>query len=194
MSYFVTGATGFIGRFLVANLLRRKGTIHVLVRKDSQKKFDAIAKKMGWDPKRITVLHGDMAAARCGLTAAQVRGLKGKVKHFFHLAAIYDLDATAEAQRVANVDGTQNALDLAASIEAGCFHHASSIAAAGRYPGLFREDMFDEAEGLDATYLRTKPDSTSLVREAKHIKRRISRPGMAVGPSQTGRQAKQNGP
>src|SRR3546814_6065517 len=27
MSYFVTGATGFIGRFLVANLLRRKGTI-----------------------------------------------------------------------------------------------------------------------------------------------------------------------
>src|SRR3546814_541021 len=111
MSYFVTGATGFIGRFLVANLLRRKGTIHVLVRKDSQKKFDAIAKKMGWDPKRITVLHGDMAAARCGLTAAQVRGLKGKVKHFFHLAAIYDLDAKAEAQRVANVDGTQNALD-----------------------------------------------------------------------------------
>src|SRR3546814_18149132 len=51
MSYFVTGATGFIGRFLVANLLKRKGTIHVLVRKDSQKKFDAIAKKMGWDPK-----------------------------------------------------------------------------------------------------------------------------------------------
>src|SRR3546814_15882858 len=104
MSYFVTGATGFIGRFLVANLLRRKGTIHVLVRKDSQKKFDAIAKKMGWDPKRITVLHGDMAAARCGLTAAQVRGLKGKVKHFFHLAAIYDLDAKAEPQRVANVE------------------------------------------------------------------------------------------
>src|SRR3546814_916613 len=117
MSYFVTGATGFIGRFLVANLLRRKGTIHVLVRKDSQKKFDAIAKKMGWDPKRITVLNGEMAAARCGLTAAQVRGLKGKVKHFCHLAAIYDLEAKAEAQRVANVDGTQNALDLAAAIE-----------------------------------------------------------------------------
>src|SRR3546814_4094089 len=40
MSYFVTGATGFIGRFLVANLLRRKGTIHVLVRKDSQKRSE----------------------------------------------------------------------------------------------------------------------------------------------------------
>ena len=33
MSYFVTGATGFLGRFLVDKLLRRKGSIHVLVRK-----------------------------------------------------------------------------------------------------------------------------------------------------------------
>ena len=39
MSYFVTGATGFLGRYLVGNLLKRKGPIHVLVRKDSQKKF-----------------------------------------------------------------------------------------------------------------------------------------------------------
>ena len=45
MSYFVTGGTGFLGRFLIGNLLKRKGTIHVLVRKDSLKKFDALAKK-----------------------------------------------------------------------------------------------------------------------------------------------------
>jgi uncharacterized protein YbjT (DUF2867 family) len=37
MSYFVTGATGFIGRFLVGNLLKRKGTVHVLVRKDRRR-------------------------------------------------------------------------------------------------------------------------------------------------------------
>ena len=41
MSYFVTGATGFIGRHLVSRLLARKGTVHVLVRKDSLKKLDA---------------------------------------------------------------------------------------------------------------------------------------------------------
>ena len=41
MSYFVTGATGFIGRYLVSNLLKRKGTVHVLVRKGSEKKLDA---------------------------------------------------------------------------------------------------------------------------------------------------------
>lgn len=69
MSYFVTGATGFLGRFLVGNLLKRKGTVYVLVRKDSQKKYDALAKKMGWDPKRVVPVHGDMTAEKCGLTS-----------------------------------------------------------------------------------------------------------------------------
>ncbi|MCL1633535.1 SDR family oxidoreductase [Luteimonas sp. SX5] len=194
MSYFVTGATGFIGRYLVGNLLKRKGAIHVLVRKDSQKKLEAVAKKMGWDMKRIVVVHGDMTAAKCGLSAAQIRALSGKVKHFFHLAAIYDLSANAESQRAANVDGTQHALDLAAAIDAGCFHHTSSIAAAGLYPGVFREDMFEEAEGLDDPYLRTKHDSEGLVRDEKRIPWRIYRPGMVVGHSQTGEMDKIDGP
>ncbi|GAB3092140.1 SDR family oxidoreductase [Lysobacter terrae] len=194
MSYFVTGATGFIGRYLVSKLLERKGTIHVLVRKDSQKKFDAIAKKMGWDPKRVVVVPGDMTAAKCGVSAAQVKALTGKVKHFFHLAAIYDLSADAASQRAANIDGTQHALDLAAAIGAGCFHHTSSIAAAGLYPGVFREDMFDEAEGLDDPYLSTKHESEGLVRKEKRIKWRIYRPGMVVGHSQTGEIDKIDGP
>jgi NAD(P)-dependent dehydrogenase (short-subunit alcohol dehydrogenase family) len=194
MSYFVTGATGFIGRFLVSNLLRRKGTIHVLVRKDSQKKLESVAKRMGWDMKRIVPVSGDMTAPRCGLTAAQARALDGKIKHFFHLAAIYDLQASAESQQAANIQGTQHALDLAAAIGAGCFHHASSIAAAGLYPGVFREDMFDEAEGLDEPYLRTKHESERLVREEKRIKWRIYRPGMVVGHSQTGEMDKIDGP
>ena len=45
MTYFVTGATGFVGRHLVSQLLRRKGPIHVLVRKDSRRKLEAIGAK-----------------------------------------------------------------------------------------------------------------------------------------------------
>ncbi|MFC3551805.1 SDR family oxidoreductase [Lysobacter cavernae] len=194
MSYFVTGATGFIGRYLVSNLLKRKGTVYVLVRKDSHKKLDAIAKRMGWDSKRVVLVDGDMTKPKCGVSAAQLRALDGKVRHFFHLAAIYDLTAKPEAQRAANIDGTQHALDLAATIKAGTFHHTSSIAAAGLYPGVFREDMFDEAEGLDDPYLRTKHDSEGLVRREKRLKWRIYRPGMVVGHSQTGEMDKIDGP
>jgi NAD(P)-dependent dehydrogenase (short-subunit alcohol dehydrogenase family) len=194
MGYFVTGATGFIGRFLVSNLLKRKGTIHVLVRKDSQKKLDAIGRKMGWDMKRIVPVAGDLGAAKCGVSAAQVRALKGKATHFFHLAAVYDMEADAASQREANVGGTQHALDLAAAIGAGCFHHVSSIAAAGLYPGIFREDMFEEAEGLDDPYLATKHESEGLVRAEKRVKWRVYRPGMVVGHSRTGEIDKIDGP
>ncbi|MBB6365768.1 NAD(P)-dependent dehydrogenase (short-subunit alcohol dehydrogenase family) [Xanthomonas sacchari] len=194
MTYFVTGATGFIGRYLMAKLMRRKGVVHVLLRKESQRKFDALVREQGWDPKRLVVLHGDVAAAYCGLSAAQRKALHGKVKHFFHLAALYDLTAKAEEQRVANLDGTRNALELAAQLGAGIFHHTSSIAVAGLYPGIFREDMFEEAEGLDDPYLRTKHDAEALVRAETRIKWRIYRPAMVVGDSRTGAIDKIDGP
>jgi thioester reductase-like protein len=128
MTYFVTGATGFIGRHLVGNLLKRKGTIHVLVRKGSQKKLEQLGAKMGWDMSRIVAVSGDLAKPGLGVSAAQLKELTGKVRHFFHLAAIYDLSADAESQKLANIEGTRNAVHLAESIKAGCFHHTSSIA------------------------------------------------------------------
>jgi len=143
MSYFVTGATGFIGRFLVSNLLKRKGTIHVLVRKGSEKKFNTIADSMGWDKKRVIPVTGDLSKPKLGLTAVQLKALTTKkIQHFFHLAAIYDLSADGASQQVANIDGTKHAIECATAIKAGCFHHTSSIAAAGLYRGIFREDMF----------------------------------------------------
>ncbi|MAL03945.1 MAG: short chain dehydrogenase [Arenimonas sp.] len=194
MSYFVTGATGFIGRYLVSNLLKRKGTIHVLVRKGSEKKLDAIASSMGWDRKRIVVVTGDLSKPRLGLAPAKVKALSGKVKHFFHLAAIYDLSADAASQQVANIDGTRHAIELAAAIKAGCFHHTSSIAAAGLYPGVFREDMFEEAEGLRDPYLRTKHESEGIVRKECKVPFRIYRPSMVIGHSKTGEMDKIDGP
>ena len=47
MSYFVTGATGFIGRHLVERLLEREGDIYVLVREGSREKLDALRERLG---------------------------------------------------------------------------------------------------------------------------------------------------
>ena len=186
MTYFVTGATGFIGRHLVGNLLKRKGTIHVLVRRGSQKKLDALIERMGWDKKRIVPVTGDLTKARLGVSAEKAAELKGKIKHFFHLAAIYDLAADGPSQMLANVEGTRNAVALAEAINAGCFQYASSIAVAGLYSGTFREDMFEEAEDLDNPYFRTKHDAEKVVRQECKRPYRIYRPGVVVGHSQTG--------
>ena len=121
--------------------------------------------------------------------------MRGEVDHFFHLAAIYDITAGAEAQEVANVEGTRHAIELAGAIEAGCFHQVSSIAAAGLYRGEWREDMFDEAERLDTNpYFRTKHESERLVREECPRPWRVYRPGIVVGDSRTGEIDKIDGP
>jgi NAD(P)-dependent dehydrogenase (short-subunit alcohol dehydrogenase family) len=194
MTYFVTGATGFIGRHLLGRLLERKGTIHCLVRKESLAKFKALREELGADENRLVAVVGDLAKARLGVAPAAQKELAGKVKHFFHLAALYDLAADEASQVTANVEGTRNALDLADAIKAGCFHHVSSIAAAGLYPGVFREDMFDEAEELDHPYFRTKHDSEGLVRKGCKRPYRIYRPGIVIGDSRTGIIDKIDGP
>ena len=195
MAYFVTGGTGFIGRFLIDKLLQREGHVYVLVRKDSVKKLDEMrARRWGEAGKRVVGVVGDLAKPKLGVSAADAAKLKGKVKHFFHLAAIYDLAAVAESQQKANIEGTRHAVELAEAIGAGCFHHTSSIAAAGLYDGVFREDMFEEAEELDHPYFRTKHDSEAIVRSECDVPWRIYRPAIVVGHSKTGEIDKIDGP
>ncbi|MGH6624665.1 MAG: SDR family oxidoreductase, partial [Burkholderiaceae bacterium] len=120
--------------------------------------------------------------------------LTGKIKHFFHLAAIYDLSADAQSQIVANTEGTRNAVALANAVKVGIFQHVSSIAAAGMYEGVFREDMFDEADGLDHPYFSTKHDSEKVARTETKMAWRVYRPGIVVGDSKTGEMDKIDGP
>jgi NAD(P)-dependent dehydrogenase (short-subunit alcohol dehydrogenase family) len=195
MAYFVTGATGFIGRFLVANLLKRGEPVYVLVRKDSVKKLAQLrGEYWGATDKQVIEVVGDLAKPDLGVSADDLKRMKGKIGHLFHLAAIYDLAASAEEQQAANVDGTRNTVHFAEAVAAGCFHHVSSIAAAGLYDGVFREDMFEEAEDLDHPYFRTKHESEGIVRN--HCKRpfRIYRPGFVVGDTKTGYIDKIDGP
>ena len=194
MTYFVTGATGFIGRHLLERLLARKGTVYCLVRKESMAKFEEIAARLGAAEGRLVAVTGDLARPKLGVSPATITRLAGKVKHFFHLAALYDLAADEASQVEANIVGTRNAIALAEALKAGCFHHASSIAAAGLYPGVFREDMFKEAEGLDNPYFRTKHDSEGIVRSDCKRPWRIYRPGIVIGDSRTGEIDKIDGP
>jgi NAD(P)-dependent dehydrogenase (short-subunit alcohol dehydrogenase family) len=195
MHYFVTGASGFIGKRLVRKILERKGTVvHFLVRDRSAKRIAELLDYWGVDETRAIAVRGDLALSGLGITSAERKKLEGKVQHFFHLAAVYDLKADEESQRIANIEGTKNTVFFANEIGAGCFHHVSSIAAAGLYEGVFREDMFEEAEGLDHPYFSTKHESEKLVRQDCQVPWRVYRPGIVVGDSRTGEMDKIDGP
>ncbi|HXB65338.1 MAG TPA: SDR family oxidoreductase [Solirubrobacteraceae bacterium] len=200
MAYLITGATGFIGRRLVENLLaNRHGKLYVLVREGSTGRLDDLTHR--WSTatgtaadKRIVPVLGDLRRPLLGLEEEQITDLRGKIEHFVHLAAVYDMTAPAERNSAVNVGGTTHVVELARALEVGCLHHVSSIAVAGTYRGTFSEEMFDEGQKLPSPYHRTKFESERLVREQPFVPWRVYRPAVVVGDSRTGEMDKVDGP
>jgi len=206
MAYFVTGATGFIGRNLVQRLLSRTarkqgsaGDIYVLVRQSSLPRLDALIES--WSayapkaPTRVKPVVGDLLEPLLGVDDAAIETLQeARIEHFFHLAAIYDMAAGEAVNEITNVDGTRHALELAQAFDASRFHHMSSIAVAGLYRGAFTEEMFDEGQPLTHPYHRTKFAAEALVRQQHATPWRVYRPSIVVGDSHTGQMDKIDGP
>jgi NAD(P)-dependent dehydrogenase (short-subunit alcohol dehydrogenase family) len=195
MRYLVTGASGFIGKRLVRRLLAAPdSTVLFLLREDSRAKLEPLRQFWGAAGARALPLYGDVREPGLGLQPEALAGLAGTLDHVFHLAAVYDLNAPAAPQVQANVDGTRNTVALANALGARCFHHMSSIAAAGLYDGVFREDMFDEAEHLEHPYFSTKHEAERIARQECRVPWRVYRPGLVVGDSRSGETDKADGP
>jgi NAD(P)-dependent dehydrogenase (short-subunit alcohol dehydrogenase family) len=195
MHYFVTGATGFIGKRLVKTLLARRGTtVHFLVRPGSEGKLAELYSYWDVSKTRAIPVSGDLTTKKLGVSSDDIKALKGQVSHLYHLAAVYDLSADEESQMRVNIEGTRNMVEFAKAIDAKHVHHVSSIAAAGLYEGVFREDMFEEAEGLDHPYFMTKHESEKIVRKECKVPWTVYRPAMVVGDSTTGEMDKIDGP
>ena len=188
MNYFVTGATGFVGRHLVQELLRRDGNVYALVREGSRGRLDEL--KSRWEGgDRVEPVVGDLSKDALGIDDFGQR-----IDHLFHLAAIYDMAASDDAMMRANVDGTRHVVEFANVNDVGLFHHTSSIAVAGDWRGPWLETMFDEGQGHPHAYHRSKFESEKLVREQIQAPLRVYRPGIVVGHSQTGEIDKIDGP
>jgi NAD(P)-dependent dehydrogenase (short-subunit alcohol dehydrogenase family) len=190
MVRLVTGGTGFIGRHLLRELAKREGDTYVLVREPSRARLERLIASLGAG-SRMHALSGDITASGLGLAPADQSTLQGA--DIYHLAAVYDLEASEEANERANVGGTRNVVALAEQLGAR-LHHVSSIAVAGgKWKGKFTEEMFDAGQALDHPYYKTKYEAERLVR-ASSVRFRIYRPGLVIGSSETGAADRIDGP
>ena len=189
MRYVVTGGTGFIGRRVVARLLESQpdAQVWVLVRRQSLGRFERLS--VQWN-ERTKPLVGDLTELE--LTDETIAELGG-VDHLVHCAAIYDITAGDAEQRATNVDGTRAVIELARRLDA-TFHHVSSIAVAGDFPGEYTEDDFDVGQQLPTPYHQTKFEAELLVRSTPGLRYRVYRPAVVVGDSRTGEMDKVDGP
>ncbi|MEV5147595.1 thioester reductase domain-containing protein, partial [Streptomyces sp. NPDC052727] len=166
---FLTGATGFLGAFLLRDLSRStRGTLHCLVRaRDAADGLRRLRENLRYyrvwdevDPARIKVVVGDLAEPRFGLSEEEFDDLARTVDVVYHGGAQVHWLHPFGTLKAANVGGTQEVLRLAARHRTVPVHHLSTIGVfagerAGGWP-LGVDDPTGPPEALPSGYLRSK--------------------------------------
>ncbi|KAM4066858.1 AMP-binding enzyme [Hirsutella rhossiliensis] len=154
---FVTGATGFLGAYLLIELLRLPTvrSVRCLVRAESrqsafEKVFRNLAKyrlrNLSKDlESKIDVIPGDLSEARMGLSESDYHELSGWASIIYHLGAQVNFNEPYTANFSTNVQGTLHVLRLAATGKPKSVHYASTIAAFGP-TGLVRDEVKELGE------------------------------------------------
>ena len=133
---FLTGVTGFLGAYLLAELLNRtEAVVHCLVRADDDiAAFERVKKHLEfyavWDDRhqsRIVTLAGDLGKPNFALSEAQFDQLAEQVDLIYHNGAIVNIVRPYKASKPANVLGTQEILRLASLKQTKPVHYISTM-------------------------------------------------------------------
>lgn len=163
----VTGATGFVGRFLVRDLLEHDAglTVHCLVRADSAVEgLDRLREHMRhaetWDDAfapRLRIHTGDIAAPRLGLPRAEFDQLCGQIDAVYHLAAALSLAASYVALRGVNTSSLRHVLELCLRTRQKHLFYAGTMGIFPQYVCNFAREYADRGIGHQA-----QPDLASM--------------------------------
>ena len=200
-SIFLTGATGFLGAYILQELLAKTDAdVYCLVRasdrasaterlQNNLKRYSLWDKTVG---SRIIPVVGDLSKPMLGLAADSFESLAGAIDVIYHSAATLNYVYPYSAMKAANVLGTQEVLRLACQSKTKPVHYVSSVAVfeSVAYAGevVKEKDSFDHWQGIDLGYSQTKWVAEKLVKIAgeRGLPIAIYRPPLIAGHSKTG--------
>jgi amino acid adenylation domain-containing protein/thioester reductase-like protein len=197
---FLTGATGFLGAFLLRELLdQTRADIYCLVRSPNERegrrkitgRLEAYELwSYDWG-HRIIPVPGDLSLARLGLSTEQFQTMAEKIDVIYHCGAAVNFLQPYQALRPANVVGTQEVLRLASQIKLKPVHYVSTLSV---FPFGDNSEILSEndrpvsGERLDGGYAQSKWVAERLVMmaQSRGLPVCIYRPGRVSGHSRTG--------
>ncbi|HEY9763710.1 MAG TPA: amino acid adenylation domain-containing protein [Trichocoleus sp.] len=204
----LTGATGFLGAFLLHEILEQtQATVYCLMRagntNDAAQRLQRSlefyslwhdrSQKDGKPERntRIIPVVGDLSLPRFGLSEQQFEELAATIDVIYHNASWVNFVYPYSVLKTANVGGTKEILRLASHTQVKAVHFLSSLgvyAPAAYADGVIQEqDLPDRTTGLYG-YTQTKWVSENLIRaaQARGIPAAIYRPAWIEGHTQTG--------
>jgi amino acid adenylation domain-containing protein/thioester reductase-like protein len=198
----LTGATGFVGAFLLRDLLQDStATIHCLVRaEDAELGLERVKQNMAiyglWDERlveRVVPVPGDLGHPQFGLTEARFQELAHKIDVIIHNGALVNFIYSYHEHKATNVLGTQEVLRLAVKEKLKAVHFVSTLSVfhTGKHDDgtVHREDAnLDEIGVPFGGYAKSKWVGEKLVSlaGARGIPAAIYRPGLVSGDSRSG--------
>jgi myxalamid-type nonribosomal peptide synthetase MxaA len=198
----LTGATGFVGAFLLHDLLKiSSAKVHCLLRADDLEQGALRLKRnldayLLWDDSfgdRITPVPGDLGEPQLGLADEVFAGLANQIDVIYHNGAMVNFVYPYRAHKASNVLGTQEVLRLASRNKLKPVHFVSTLSilySGGINDGrIFREDAdLDQVGAPFGGYAQSKWVAEKLVRQAgsRGIPVAIYRPGLVSGHSLSG--------
>jgi thioester reductase-like protein len=204
---FLTGATGFLGAHILAELLGRSAaTIHCLVRTEDAEQgrsrlFATLERlalleevRAAGAEQRVQAVPGDLGAARLGLSEDRFDAMAAAMDAIIHCGANVDFFKPYAALAAPNVGGTREVLRLACRTRTKPLHHVSTIGVIpfeqlGQVDIVRETDPLPPPDGLGGGYEQTKWVAEKLVQAAaaRGLPVTIHRPGRVAPSARTGR-------
>jgi thioester reductase-like protein len=196
----LTGATGFLGGYLLRALLRdTRATIYVLVRDDGANTMERVRMNLQqygiWEPQfetRLSIVQGDLKKPQAGISERDYAFLALEIDEIYHCGANVNWVLPYEGLRDINVIGTRELLRFACVGKLKPFRFVSSIATCYTSSPLDKvtekDEMLPYLKGLHLGYAQSKCVAESLVRRANErgLPATIFRPALITGDGHTG--------